>query len=40
MQPWDSTPGFQLDTHIYLPKYGGQMQGELLDSWIRSVTAY
>jgi hypothetical protein len=30
----------QLDTHFQLPKFVGQMNGETVDSWIRSLSTY
>jgi hypothetical protein len=30
----------QLDTHFQLPKFIGQMNGETVDSWIRSLSTY
>jgi hypothetical protein len=30
----------QLDTRFQLPKFIGQMNGEMVDSWIRSLSTY
>jgi len=31
---------FQLDTRVQLPKFTGQSNGEVVDSWIRSLSTY
>lgn len=31
---------FQLDTRFQLPKFNGQSNGEVVDSWIRSLSTY
>jgi hypothetical protein len=30
----------QLDTHFQLPKFLGQMNGEIVDSWIHNLSTY
>ena len=31
---------FRLDTRFQLPKFNGQSNGEVVDSWIRSLSTY
>jgi hypothetical protein len=30
----------ELDTHLQLPKFSGQMNGETIDSWLHSLSTY
>lgn len=39
-QPQNAPDPFRLDTHFQLPKFAGQMNGEVVDSWIRSLSTY
>jgi len=38
-QPQNTAP-FRLDTRIQLPKFSGQSNREVVDSWIRSLSTY
>jgi hypothetical protein len=40
MQQRQGLTPMQLDTRIQLPKYSGQMNGEVVDSWIYSLSTY
>jgi hypothetical protein len=39
-QATSSSSNLTLDTRITYPKYGGKMDGEMLDSWIQFFCAY
>ena len=40
LQQRQVTTPMQLDTHFQLTKFWGQMDGETLDSWLRSLSTY
>ena len=40
MQQQNNTDPFQLDTKIQIPKFAGNINGEAVDSWIRSLSTY
>ena len=35
-----SPMSLQLDTHFYVPKFSGYMNGEVIDSWVCSLSTY
>ena len=40
LQQRQATTPMQLDTRFQLPKFSGQMNGEIVDSWLRSLSTY
>ena len=40
LQQHQATTPMQLDTRFQLPKFSGQMNGETVDSWLRSLSTY
>ena len=40
LQQRRATTPMQLDTRFQLPKFSGQMNGETVDSWLRSLSTY
>jgi hypothetical protein len=40
MQQQNNPDQFLLDNQIQLPKFVGKMNGEMVDSWIRSLSTY
>ena len=40
LQQRRATTPMQLDTRFQLPKFLGQMNGETVDSWLRSLSTY
>ena len=40
MQQQNNPDPFRLDTRIQLPKFVGKSNGEVVDSWIHSISTY